>query len=249
VYFVSGGSLNSSRRTEFGASGHFRISTSDVSKIAADRPLSKMRQCANDPQLAQFIVSIGVRERVERSVIERKPTHDVRKLRRRKRDLVAPSWMGSELPLVKAAHLNPIAKLRGHHFAEFPGGIATGRIEIDMRMLARDTRRIEIRHRRSFGSRANPFRQSGFDSGSAPAIVSSSMIGHEELVARHPFMPPRLSCPTFAAFARISDAPGIPPRSSGAPSARSRRADRDEPRDAGAPRQLRATTHSGVLVA
>src|SRR5207302_6495751 len=48
VYFVSRHSLNSSRRTEFGASGHCRISTSDVSKIAADRPLSKMRQCAND---------------------------------------------------------------------------------------------------------------------------------------------------------------------------------------------------------
>src|SRR5207245_10583277 len=41
-------SLNSSRKTEFGASGHCGISTSDVSKIAADRPLSKMRQCAND---------------------------------------------------------------------------------------------------------------------------------------------------------------------------------------------------------
>jgi hypothetical protein len=48
-YFVSRRSLNSSRRTEFGASGHCRISTGDVSKIAADRLLSKMRQCANDP--------------------------------------------------------------------------------------------------------------------------------------------------------------------------------------------------------
>src|SRR5258708_8667960 len=50
LYFVSRRSLNSSRRTEFGASGHCRISTSDVSKIAVDRLLSKMRQCANDPQ-------------------------------------------------------------------------------------------------------------------------------------------------------------------------------------------------------
>jgi hypothetical protein len=40
--------MNSSRKSEFGDSGHCRISTSDVSKIAADRPLSKMRQCAND---------------------------------------------------------------------------------------------------------------------------------------------------------------------------------------------------------
>jgi hypothetical protein len=38
-----------SRKTEFGASGHCRISTSGVCKIAADRPLSKIRQCANDP--------------------------------------------------------------------------------------------------------------------------------------------------------------------------------------------------------
>jgi hypothetical protein len=59
--------------------------------------------------------------------------------------------MGSDLTLVKAAHLNPIAKLRGHHFAKFPGGIATGRVEIDMRMPARDTRHIEIRHCHPFG--------------------------------------------------------------------------------------------------
>ena len=106
--------------------------------------------------IAQLIVSIGMHEHVERSVIERKPTHDVGKLRRRKRDLVTPSWMGSDLSLVKAAHLHPIAKLRGHHFAKFPGDIATGRIEINMRMPARDTRHIEIRHYRSFSSRANP---------------------------------------------------------------------------------------------
>src|SRR5437867_9597799 len=98
------------------------------------------------PVVAQFIISIGMHEHVERSVIERKPTYDIGKLRRRKRDLVAPSWMGSDLSLVKAAHLHPIAKLRGHHFAKFPGGIATGRIEINMRMPARDTRHIEIRH-------------------------------------------------------------------------------------------------------
>ena len=83
-------------------------------------------------------------EHVERSVIERKPTHDVGKLRRRKRYLVAPSWMGSDLSLVKAAHLNPIAKLRSHHFAKFLRGIATGRIEIDMRIPARDTGHTEI---------------------------------------------------------------------------------------------------------
>src|SRR3989442_15810710 len=98
------------------------------------------------PMVAQLIVSIGMHEHVERSVIERKPTYDVGKLRRRKRDLVAPSWMGSDLSLMNAAHLNPIAKLRGHHFAKFPGGIATGHVEIDMRMPARDTRHIEIRH-------------------------------------------------------------------------------------------------------
>src|SRR5882762_3367996 len=107
------------------------------------------------PMVAQFVVSIGVHEHVERSVIERKPTDDVRKLRRRKRDLVAPSWMGSDLSLVKATHLNPIAKLRRHHFAKFPGGIATGRVEIDMRMPARDTRHIEIRHCGPFSSGVN----------------------------------------------------------------------------------------------
>ena len=91
------------------------------------------------PMVAQLIAGIGMHEYVERSVIERKPTHDVRKLCRRKRDLVAPSWMRSYRSFVKAAHLNAIAKLRGHHFAKFPGGIATRRIEIDMRMPACDT--------------------------------------------------------------------------------------------------------------
>ena len=104
------------------------------------------------PMVAQLIAGIGMHEHVERSVIERKPTHYVGELRRRKRDLIAPSWMGSDFSLVKAAHLNSIAKLRGHRFAKFPGGIATGRIEIDMPMPARDKRHIEIRHCRPFGS-------------------------------------------------------------------------------------------------
>src|ERR1700730_3073311 len=124
--------------------------------------------------VTQFIAGIGMHEHVERSVIERKPTHDVRKLRWRKRDLVAPTRMGADLSLVKAAHLNPIAELRGHYFAKFPGRIATGRIEIDMRMPARDARHIEIRHCCPLGSRANPFRQSSFNSSSAPSIASSS---------------------------------------------------------------------------
>lgn len=55
--------------------------------------------------VAQLIVSIGMHEHVERTVIEHKPTHDVGKLGRRKRDLVAPTWMGSDLSLMKAAHL------------------------------------------------------------------------------------------------------------------------------------------------
>jgi len=49
-------------------------------------------------------------EHVERSVIERKPTYDVGKLRWRKRDLIAPSWMGSDFSLVKVAHLNLIKR-------------------------------------------------------------------------------------------------------------------------------------------
>ena len=64
--------------------------------------------------VAQFIVGIGMHEDVERSVIEGEPTYDIGKLHRLKPDLVAPSWMRSDLSLVKATHLNPIAKLRGH---------------------------------------------------------------------------------------------------------------------------------------
>ena len=86
--------------------------------------------------VAQFIVRIGMHENVERAVIERKPTYDIGKLHRLKRDLVAPARMGSDLSLVKATHLDLIAELRCYHFTEFPGGIATCRIEIDMRMPA-----------------------------------------------------------------------------------------------------------------
>jgi hypothetical protein len=50
--------------------------------------------------VAQFIISIGMHEDVERSVIEGKPTYDIGKLYRLKRDLVAPTWMGSDLSLV-----------------------------------------------------------------------------------------------------------------------------------------------------
>jgi hypothetical protein len=55
--------------------------------------------------------------------------------------------MGSDLALVKAAHLDAIAKLRSYRGAKFPGGIATGGVEIDMGMPVRDTRHIEIFHR------------------------------------------------------------------------------------------------------
>src|SRR5258708_12154560 len=100
--------------------------------------------------VAQFIVSIGMHEDVERSVIQGKPTYNIGKLPRLKRDLIAPAWMGSDLSLVKATHLNPIAKVRGHHFAKFSGGIAACRIEIDMRMPARDAHHTELRHYRPF---------------------------------------------------------------------------------------------------
>src|SRR5450755_3020765 len=105
--------------------------------------------------VAQFIISIRMHEDVERAVIERKPAYDIGKLHRLKRDLVAPPRMGSDLSLVKATHLDPVAKLRSHRFAKYPGGIEHYGIELDMRMPARDARHIEIRHCRSFRSRAS----------------------------------------------------------------------------------------------
>ena len=118
------------------------------------------------PMVAQFIVSIGVHEDVERSVIKRKPRYNIGKLHRRKCNLEAPSWMGPDRSLMKAADLHPIGELRGYHLAQFAGGIATGRVEIDMRMPARDTRHIEIRHCLPFGFRVNPFPEFGFNSSS-----------------------------------------------------------------------------------
>jgi hypothetical protein len=126
------------------------------------RPLLGSVDSSTEPKcavtmVAQFIVSIGMHEHVERSIIKREPTYDVGKLRRFKRDLVAPSRMRSDFSLAKAAHLNLLGKLRGHHFAKFIGRIAAGRIEIDMHIPASDTGHIEIYHGRYFSSRANPF--------------------------------------------------------------------------------------------
>ena len=50
VYLVSCRLLKPSIKSEFGQSSHWRTATGDVSKIATDRPLSKMRQCAIDPE-------------------------------------------------------------------------------------------------------------------------------------------------------------------------------------------------------
>src|SRR5947207_1921182 len=61
--------------------------------------------------------------------------------------------MGPDRSFVKAAHLYQTAKLRGHRVAKCPSGVATGDIEIDMRMPARDTRYIEMRHHRAFNKR------------------------------------------------------------------------------------------------
>src|SRR5438552_8708648 len=108
------------------------------------------------PMVAEFIVSIGMHEYVERSMIQRKPSDDVGELGRREPDLVAPSWMGSHFSFVKAAHLNPVAKLCCRCFAKFPGGIAADRIEIDMRMPPGDTRNIEILHPVPWVPRALP---------------------------------------------------------------------------------------------
>jgi hypothetical protein len=96
--------------------------------------------------VAQFIIRIGVDEHVERSVIEREPTHDVGKLGWLKRDLAAPSRMRPDWSLVKPAHFDPIAEPCGYGLAKFARRVASSRIEVDVRMPARDARHIEISH-------------------------------------------------------------------------------------------------------
>jgi hypothetical protein len=65
--YLSRRSLKLSRKAEFGASSHCKISISNVSKIAADRPLSKMRQCANDPKPPERSSETGHRNRLKLS--------------------------------------------------------------------------------------------------------------------------------------------------------------------------------------
>jgi hypothetical protein len=62
VYFVSGRSLNSSRKSEFGDSSHRRIPTGDVSKIATDRLLLKSATVRYRP--------VAAREAVERRTLQ-----------------------------------------------------------------------------------------------------------------------------------------------------------------------------------
>jgi hypothetical protein len=61
-------------------------------------------QCAVT-MVAQFVVGVGMHEHIERAVVEGKPTDDVGELRRRKRDLVTPSRMGTDRALMKVAYL------------------------------------------------------------------------------------------------------------------------------------------------
>jgi len=75
--------------------------------------------------IAQFVVSIGMHEHVEYSVVERKPTYNVGKISRPKRNLIAPSWVGPDGPLMKTSHLNSISKLHNQHIAKAPGCVAT----------------------------------------------------------------------------------------------------------------------------
>jgi hypothetical protein len=63
VYFVNGRSLNSSRKSEFGDSGQCRISTSDVSKIAANRPLQKC-DSARTPHIRPWCARASRRSRI-----------------------------------------------------------------------------------------------------------------------------------------------------------------------------------------
>lgn len=94
-------------------------------------------------------------EYVERSMIERKPTHDIGELRWGERYLKTPARMRADLPLVESAHLNFFAKLCGYDISELRGRITTGRIEVDMRVPAPDTGYIEISHGYPIRSRSN----------------------------------------------------------------------------------------------
>ena len=96
--------------------------------------------------VAQLVVGIGMDEYVKRAVIEREPSHDLCKALGRKSNLVTPTRMRPDRVLVEATHLDSPAEFRDNGFTELPCGIATGGVEIDMRMPARDTRSLEIRH-------------------------------------------------------------------------------------------------------
>ena len=112
MYFVSRRSLNSSRKSEFGDSGHCRISTSDVSKIAADRPLSKMRQYANDPLQPYAIFrssdwSTSVTGRSLRSTAASVPCYSGRSHRR-----LAPPRLAGRFQRIRPRAIDPIAVRR-----------------------------------------------------------------------------------------------------------------------------------------
>src|SRR5437870_3280455 len=92
-----------------GANGHCRISTSDSSKIAADRPLSKMRQCANDPKPTYVPLESGL----STNQVGPRPRRVLRKPRTMRddpslNDLVLLDWVRAEghiAPQVQNIHL------------------------------------------------------------------------------------------------------------------------------------------------
>lgn len=73
--------------------------------------------------VAQLIAGIGMHEDVERSMIERKPTDDLGKPRRRKRDLATPPGMGPHRSLMKTTDFDVAAKTPANHVEKFPGRI------------------------------------------------------------------------------------------------------------------------------
>lgn len=96
--------------------------------------------------VAKGIVGVGMHEQIERTVIECQPSHEFRKVRRLKGNLIAPLWVRANKALMKAAHVHDVSKARKHLFAKGKGGISAGRIEVHVGMPAGDGGYIETVH-------------------------------------------------------------------------------------------------------
>ena len=96
--------------------------------------------------VSQRIARVGVKENIQRAVVQRQPFHDIGKLRALESKLVRPFRVRTDGFFVEPAELQGVAEMLGDFLAELPSGIAAGGVEVDVGMPGLDCRGVGEGH-------------------------------------------------------------------------------------------------------